>query len=231
LREETWLKTLQRFDMTGKVEKVAQVSRKVSPTFRAFYAPKEFRDQTRGHSLPFKASVVDRILSNKQISLLPSGRLKLRPQGKMKSSLTLHGSGLDWVCRQKDGIGGAFYKKISGPKNRLLIFENPIQFLGSGRFLDKLAKDKIPFDVYVPMKPLRHFLKEKRQFVSSYSKVSLVKASGRMGWGKEGSLDFHEGESLDFGEASGFSYLSIDELLAELILGRGAARKERDFGI
>lgn len=227
LHQESWLKTLERYDTKGDVKKVLKVAREVRPTFKAFYIPSDARKrgdckkQSHLGSLDSNLALAKKILSDGQVTDLPNGRLKLRPADNPKVSLTLHQRGVNWVCRNPSGVSGAFFQRLKGPKDRLLVFEDPMAFLGSGRFLDRISKNQIPMNIYVPLKPIDQFLKQQPALLKKYPKVTIVRSEGKLGWGRDESIRFVNDDEIRLaGGELDLSYRSIDELLKELVLGR-----------
>ncbi|MGE3682715.1 MAG: relaxase/mobilization nuclease domain-containing protein [Bdellovibrionales bacterium] len=227
LHDESWLRMLRRFDITDRVEKVLQAIIEVTPTFQAFYAPppRKRRDSSESVGLPkdFVSAVtaVRSLMSKNQMQFLPAAGIKFRNASNSKGSITVHRKGQGWVCRNSSGVGGAFYKRLRSPKNSLLIFSDPVAFLGSGKLLKKIIRNEIPADVYVPLRPLDRFLKENSKWIAPYKKIVFVTPNERLLWGRDEKMkEFSEEQIRQSAGALPIAFNSIDELLRELILGR-----------
>lgn len=224
---ESWLETLKRFDTTGKVQNVLAIAENKTPSFKAFYAPKPFREKKEKQKLDisglfFESSKLLSALSkDRRVQSFPSNKIKFRSQEHPNSSLTVHKLNDSWVTRKSVGIRGTFFSRVKNIKDPLIIFEDPVAFLSSGKLLDQILNDRKPVNVLVPLKPLDDFLKERKEFIGRYPKCRIVRSKDRFLWGpKNKERSISEEERTEWEKSLGIQYSSIEELLRELILGR-----------
>jgi hypothetical protein len=224
---ESWLETLKRFDTTGKVKKVQELLDDKVPSFKAFYSPKPFRAEKNVQNpslgkFAFESSKILSALSKEgRVKVTRSGKLRLVPQENPNSSLTFHRQRTGWVTRRTNGLRQAFVSMQKIANRPLLIFEDPISFLSSGKLLDRISSEKSRLNIVVPLQPLDEFLKENEKEFKKYPKVRIVRAKESLWWGPDGKERKIEEEQIsEWEKAIGIKFGSIEELLKELILGR-----------
>lgn len=224
---ESWLETLKRFDTTGKVKKVHELVKDGKPSFKAFHAPAPFKKEKQKVGVNFKESIfqASRMLTalskEGRVKITRSGKLKLIPQDNPNSSLTFHKEKKGWVTRRSNGIKQSFFSMQKSAGKPLLIFEDPISFLASGKLLDRIKTNELKMNVVVPMKPLRDFLKENEKTIKQFPKVRVVRSKDLLFWGPEGDeREMQNAERTELEKEMGIKFGSIEELLKELILGR-----------
>lgn len=224
---ESWMETLKRFDTTGKVKKVQALVEDKCPSFKAFHSPKPFNAEKAksnkhlGEQL-FEASRIFSVLSKEgRVKITKSGKVKFVSQENPNSSLTYHRQKSGWVTRSSKGISQAFVSMKKSSGKPLLIFEDPISYLSSGKLLDRITGNAGHFNVVVPLKPLDEFLRENEKDIRSSPKVRIVRPNSRVFWGKEGNeREIEEAQRTEWEKEMGVKFGSIEELLKELILGR-----------
>lgn len=224
---ESWLETLKRFDTTGKVKKVQEHLEDKVPSFKAFYEPKPFREKkkiqesTLGEYIFESSRILSTLSKEGRVQVTRAGKLKLIPQENPNSSLTFHRQRTGWVTRKTNGLNQAFVSMQKSASRPLLIFEDPISFLSSGKSLDRITSGQNRLNIIVPLKPLDTFLKENQKELKKYPKVRIVKAKESLRWGPEGKeTRIEEEQRSEWEKAMGIKFGSIEELLKELILGR-----------
>lgn len=224
---ESWLETLKRFDTTGRVQKVLEVAENKTPSFKAFYAPVPFRQKKEKQRADisgffFESSKVLSTLSkDKRVQSFPSGKIKFRSETNPNLSLTVHKLNNSWATRKPSGIQGTFFSRIKNSKDSLILFEDPVAFLSSGKLLDRILNNRRSVNVLVPLKPLDDFLKERKAFIKKYPRCHVVRSKEHFFWGpKNKERSISESERSEWEKALGIRYSSIEDLLKELILGR-----------
>lgn len=224
---ESWLETLKRLDMTGKVQNVQSIAEIKTPSFKAFYAPKPFREKKENKAINntdilFESSKMLAALSkNRKVQILPSGKIKFVSYENPRASITAHKLGRSWISRKSKGVFGVFFSRIKTPKNPLIIFEDPVSFLASGKILDRILNERSAVNVLVPLKPLDDFLKERKGMIRNYPKCRIVRGKERFLWGPEGKeRNLSDTDRSELEKLFGVEYKSLEELLKELILGR-----------
>ncbi len=225
--QESWLETLKRFDMSGKVQSVQDVAENKKPSFKAFYTPKPFRERKEFKSVSggerfFEFSkVLGDLVKNQKVRILSSGKVKFVSSDNARASITAHKKSRSWVSRKSKGVNGVFLSQVKNPRNPLIIFEDPVSFLSSGKALDRIINDRSAVNIIVPLKPLDDFLKERKDMISSYPKCRVVRGKDRFLWGTEGKeKSFSESDYSDLEKLFGIEYKSLEDLFKELILGR-----------
>lgn len=224
---ESWLETLRRFDMTGKIENVKGVAEIKTPSFKAFYAPKPFREKKEEQKVSVPESIfassktLEALCKKNQIRVLPSGKIKFISEKDRRQSITAHRHGNSWVSRKTKGANGIFFSRIKSPKDPLLIFSDPIAFLSSGKMLDRILNDRKGLNVIVPLKPLDDFLKDRKKNVRGYPRKFIVRSELKLLWGLDGQeKEYSNATQSDLEHTFGTEYKSLEDLLKELILGR-----------
>lgn len=224
---ESWLGTLKRFDTTGKVKKVQDLLDDKIPSFKAFYSPKPFRDEKKiqkpffGECVFESSRILTALSKEGRVKVTRSGKLRMVPQENPNSSLTFHRQRTGWVTRRTHGLKQAFVSMLKSANRPLLIFEDPISFLSSGKLLDRVTTGQNRLNIIVPLKPLDEFLKENECELRKYPKVRIVKANESLWWGPERKeRKIEEEQRSEWEKAMGIKFGSIEELLKELILGR-----------
>lgn len=224
---ESWLETLKRFDITGKVQDVQNIAEIKTPSFKAFYAPQPFREKDNGKKdligeAFFEASkVLASLTKHRKVHIFPSGKVKFVSNENLRASITVHNKKGVWFTRKPKGATGTFFSRFKNAKNPLLIFEDPVAFLASGKALDRILNDRSNVNVVVPLKPLDEFLKEREEFIRAYPKCRIVRNKDRFLWGLPGAeKEMSDDTRSEIERLFDAQYKSLEELLKELILGR-----------
>ena len=224
---ESWLETLKRFDTTGRIQDIQALIENKTPSFKAFYAPKPFREKTEHKKVNIEEIFIEssKLLSalskSGRVQVFPSGKLKFISQENPNSSLTVHKLNNSWVSRRPHGIRGTFLSKITNKKDPLLIFEDPITFLSSGKLLDRIMNDRKPINIIVPLKPLDDFIKERKEFIRAHPRCQIVRSKDRFLWGPDkNERSVEKADLTEWEKAFGIQYTSIEDLFKDLIFGR-----------
>ncbi len=225
--KESWLETLKRFDSTDKVKKVKNIVEEKTPSFKAFYAPTPYRETSGKEKVSFSnhfselSNVMSSLSKIGKIKITRSGRLKFVPQDNPNSSITFYRQKTGWVTRSSKGLRQPFISMVKSMNNPLLIFEDPISFLSTGKILDRIVKKGSRLNIIVPLKPVDEFLKENEKEFRKYPKVRIAKTRESLFWGPEGEeKTIENAQRIILEKELGIKFGSIEELLKELILGR-----------
>jgi hypothetical protein len=224
---ESWTKTLSRFDDSGIALSVGSLVGEKTPSFKSFYVSPKFKELKERKKVDLESlfqepSKILKSLSRAgRVKVLPGEKAKFYSQDFPNSSLTVHKRKNGWVSRQKNGINGTFFKRIRNAKDPLIIFEDPIQFVSPNKLVDRILNDRKPVNFIVSSKPLDQFLSENSELLKSASKVRIVPSREQFSWGQADEERQIESEDRSRWEKQyGLKYGSIDELFKELILGR-----------
>lgn len=163
-------------------KKIAEALEVPSPSFRAYYVP-EKNESLEEKKTIYALSKVDKFNRELLIELSKAGqatfydknRFKLFPASTRRKSLTYYRNpNSSWFTKRTKGLSDNLINK-KGKANELILFDSAESFLRSQTMNQILRANEIPYNVVVPLAPLREWVRDREDFLSSFEKVRIVR--------------------------------------------------------
>lgn len=220
LKQSDFLTTLNDFDESKKIGELLKSIEARKPSFQAFYFKPVPKDQelsfqiNRMRELGFSGKALSKLIKSSKIKFYYDERIKLTSFDSSRLSLTFYKTLGEWSCKKNSGLNQFFYKHLVKSPKKTLLFENPIDFLKNKKVLDLLDENSFPFNVFVPMKPIRLFINENEKQLREMKNLYVVKPSVSTSWETKKKSD-------DFSKTlfeKNIGYESIDDLLKDILI-------------
>lgn len=163
-------------------KKIAEALEVPSPSFRAYYVPEKNESMEKKKTIyslskidKFNRELLTELAKTGQATFYDKNRFKLFPVSTRRKSLTYYRNpNNSWFTRRTKGLSENFVNK-KGTSNELILFDSTETFLKSETMDSILKAKEIPYNVIVPLSPLRDWLQDREDFLSSFKKVRLVR--------------------------------------------------------
>ncbi len=152
------------------------------PSFQAFYVPtndKRIREKELINHLVitdgFNRSLLFELSKSGRFRVFEKNRFKVYSDSENVRSLTFYRDpNSKWFTKKIKGLDQNLIN-LRGQSNELILFSSVESFLKSNEIGQFFNRKSIPQNLVVPMKPIRNWINENEDFLSSFERVRFVK--------------------------------------------------------
>lgn len=228
-RRSDFLTAIGEGTQKEEYKKLAEALEVPHPSFRAYYVPEKNESLEEKKTIyalskadKFNRELLTELSKAGQATFYNKNRFKLFPVSTRRKSLTYYRNpNNSWFTKRTKGLSDNFINR-KGQKNELILFDSAESFMKSKTMDQVLRANEIPYNIIVPLAPLRDWLRGRDDFLSSFERVRVVRDPNKNVFDE--ILSFKDEKAKSQGQLMSVS--ELDEFIKRSYLnkGRGMSR-------